>query len=170
MSAVGDTAGTWEDVIDVRIETFDAMHMACIRNVGSRSNVDASFSALFHWAESVQAPTGRLLTLSFHRPDAGRLRRWYWKAGVELFTHALPIPGIVLETLGLGRYAVHRLGGPHEGISDAYRRMFREWLPDSGQVVAKRPCMELYRNMPQEVPEGRLITDLCVPLRQPGGG
>ena len=170
MSAVADTAGTWEDVIDVRIENFDAMHMACIRNVGSRSNVDASFSALFHWAESVQAPTGRLLTLSFHRPDTGRLRRWYWKAGVELFTHALPIPGIGLETLGLGRYAVHRLVGPHEGISDAYRRMFREWLPDSGQVVAKRPCMELYRNMPQEVPEGRLITDLCVPLRQPGGG
>ena len=164
------TDGTEDDAIEVRIETFEAMHMACIRNVGPRSQVGPCFRALFLWAESVQAPTGRLLTLSFHRPDAERPRRWYWKAGVELFTHALPTPGIVLETLGMGRYAVHHLVGPHKGIPEAYRRLFQEWLPGSGEVVAKRPCMELYRNTLREVPESRLITDLCVPLREPGAG
>ena len=103
---------------------------------------------LFRWSASVGAPTGPVLTLSFHRADTAP-------------------PGIELEAVGAGRHAVYRLAGSHEGIAAAYRRLFEEWLPTSGEVAAQRPCMELYRTMPREVPAGRLITDLCVPLQEP---
>ena len=87
-----------------------------------------------------------------------------------MFTHAVPPPGIVLETVDLGRCAVHRLVGPHEGIAQAYRRLFQHWLPVSGEALARRACAEWYRNTPAEVPAGHLITDLCVPLREPRAG
>ena len=122
---------------------------------------------MFRWAASLKVPTGRVLTLSFRRPEAAPTQRWYWKAGVELFTHESPPPGIEIDTLGAGRYAVHRFVGPHEEIGEAYPRLFDEWLPASGETVAERPCMELYRNMPAEVAAARLITDLCVPLLDP---
>lgn len=78
-----------------------------------------------------------------------------------------PPPGIEFDTLDAGRHAVHRLVGPHEEIGEAYRRLFEEWLPASGETVAGRPCMELYRNTVAEVVAKRLITDLCVPLLEP---
>ena len=122
---------------------------------------------LFRWAATLGAPTGRVLTLSFQQTDATPAQRWYWKAGVEMFTHERPPPGIEFDTLGAGRHAVHRLVGPYEKIDEAYRRLFEEWLPASGETVAERPCMELYRNTPAEVTARRLITDLCVPLLEP---
>lgn len=153
--------------IDVRIATFEPIRVACIRDVGAWPDVRPCLQQLFRWAATLGAPTGRVLTLSFQRPDAPPSQRWYWKAGVEMFTHERPPPGIEIDTLGAGRHAVHRLVGPHEEIGEAYRRLFEEWLPASSETVAERPCMELYRNTPEEVIAKRLITDLCVPLLEP---
>ena len=145
------------------------MRVACIREAGPVSEVQPCFERLLKWAALIEVPTGRMLTLSFQRP--GKLpRRWYWKVAVELFTHERPPPGIELDAVDGGRHAVYRLVGPHEGIGAAYRRLFDEWLPGNGEVVAKRPCMELYRNTPSETAPENLITDLCVPLRKRKAG
>ena len=74
-------------------------------------------------------------------------------------------PGIVLGPVGGGRYAVYRLTGPYDGIAGAYRWLFEEWLPGSGEKRADGPCMELYRHAQTDRPPEKLVTDLCVPLR-----
>ena len=84
---------------------------------------------------------------------------------VELHTHEAPLPGIVLGAVGEGRFAVYRLKGPYEGIGPAYRKLFSEWLPGSGESMDDRPCMEIYRNSAMDTPAESLSTDLCVPLR-----
>ena len=155
--------------IDVQIKNLAVMRVACIREVGPLSEVRPCFERVFRWAAVIEAPTGRLLTLSFHRPEESP-RRWYWKVAVEIFTHEPPPPGIELDAVDAGRYAVFRLVGPHEGIGQAYRRLFGEWVPGSGEVVAQRPCMELYRNTPGETAPEHLVTDLCVPLQTPRVG
>ena len=153
--------------IDVRIATFEPMRVACIRDVGAWPDVRRCLQRLLRWAATLDAPTGRMLTLSFERTEEVPAQRWYWNAGVEMFTHERPPPGIEFDTLGAGRHAVHRLVGPQDEIGEAYRRLFEEWLPGSGETVAERPCMELYRNTVAEVVAKRLITDLCVPLLEP---
>jgi len=152
------------EAIDVQIRNLAAIRVASIREVGPLSEVRPCFERLFRWAGVIQAPTGRLLTLSFHRPGASP-RRWYWKVAVELYTHERPPPGIELDAVDAGRYAMYRLVGPHEGIGPAYRRLFDEWVAGSGEIVAQRPCMELYRNTPGETAPEHLVTDLCVPVQ-----
>ena len=145
------------------------MRVACIRDVGARSHVEPCFERLFRWAAMIEAPTGRLLSLSFQRSGEPP-RRWYWKVAVELLTHERPPAGIELDGNKAGRYGVYRLVGPHEGIARAYRRLFDEWLPGSGEIVAPRPCMELYRQTPRETAATQPVTDLCVPLQRPPAG
>jgi len=145
------------------------MRVACICEVGPLSNVRACLRRLFSWAGSVGAPTGRVLTLSFQLTDSAPGQRWYWKAAVELVTRELPPPDIELEALGGGRHAVHRLVGPYERIGETYRRLFEDWLPESGETAAESPCMEFYRNSPAKLVATQLITDLCVPLQEPPG-
>ena len=145
------------------------MRVACIREAGPVSEVQPCFERLLKWAALIEVPTGRMLTLSFQRPGRSP-RRWYWKVAVELFTHERPPPGIELDAVDGGRHAVYRLLGPHEGIGKAYRRLFDEWLTGSGEVVAQRPCMELYRNTPWETAPENLVRDLCVPLRKRRAG
>ena len=157
--------------MQVHIDEFTPIHVARVRHVGPYRQAAFSFERLFKWAASVGAPTGRVLTLSYDNPDKVAPERLRSDACVELRTDALPPPGIGLGPVGGGRYAVYRLKGPYEGIGDAYRRLFEEWLPGSGEAADARPCVELYRNTPLETAPEHLITDLCVPLRQaPGGG
>jgi AraC family transcriptional regulator len=77
---------------------------------------------------------------------------------------ALPVE-FRLETVRGGRYAVHALRGPYNGIHDAFRRLFGKWLPTSGEEIDDRPCLELHMSRPTEVPESERLTKVCVPLR-----
>ena len=45
-----------------------------------------------------------------------------------------------------------RRRGAYEGIADASRRLFTRWLPQSGEAIDDRPCMEIYRNTPGDRP------------------
>ena len=166
---MADTDPERGEAIDVQVGNLPAVRVACIREVGPLAEVWPCFERLLKWAALTEVPTGRLLTLSFHRPGKSP-RRWYWKVAVELFTHEPPPPEIELDEIHGGRHAMYRLVGPHEGIGQAYRRLFDEWLPGSGEAVAQRPCMELFRSAPWEKEAEHLVTDLCVPLLTPRAG
>ena len=156
--------------MDVRIETLKPIHVARIRHVGHYSEVGACFERLFRWAASIGVPTGRVLTLSYDNPENVAPDRLRSDACVELRSSEEPPPGVTLGPVGGGRYAVCRLEGPYEGISGAYRRLFEEWLPASGETADGRPCMELYRRTQADTPPEQLVTDLCVPLRETATG
>ena len=150
--------------MDVRIKMLDPIHVARVRHVGAYEDVGPCFDRLFRWAESIGVPTGRVLTLSWDNPEAVAREELRWDACVELRAAEEPPPGISLGPVGGGSYAVYRLAGPYDGIARAYGRLLEEWLPGSGETMADRPCMELYRNTPLETPADRLVTDIHVPL------
>ena len=150
--------------MDVRIETVGPIRVARIRHVGPYTEVGPCFERLFRWAASIGAPTGRVLTLSYDDPGSVAEDRLRSDACVELRTGEEPPPGIELGPVGGGRYAVYRLIGPYDGIAEAYRRLFEEWLPGSGESMADGPCIELYRHAQTDRPPEKLVTDLCVPL------
>ena len=151
--------------MDVRIETVGPIHVARIRHVGPYTEVGACFERLFRWAASIGAPTGRVLTLSWDDPERVPADRQRTDACVELRTAEEPLPGIVLGSVGGGRYAIYRLVGASAGIAKAYGRLLGEWLPGSGESMEEGPCMEIYRTSQGDTPPEKLVTDLCVPLR-----
>jgi AraC family transcriptional regulator len=63
-----------------------------------------------------------------------------------------------------GKYAVTHFEGASAGLSEAWDTFFTAWLPGSGYQPEDRPCLELYRNDPQRLPD-RLRCDLCIPIR-----
>ena len=152
--------------MDVRIETLTAIHVARIRHVGPYTEVGPCFERLFTWAARVGVPTGRILTLSYDDPDTVAPEQLCSNACVEVRTDAMPPPDIAMGSVGAGRYAIVRLQGPYAGIAEVYRRLFREWLPQSGETVDDRPCMELYHNTLLGTSPEHLVTDVCLPLRQ----
>ena len=156
--------------MDVRIETLAPIHVARIRHVGPYDGVGPCFERLFRWAGGLGVPTGRVLTLSWYNPDTGAPDKRRSDACVELRSTEEPPPGIVLGPVGGGRYAIHRLTGPYEGIAGAYSRLFEDWLPASGEAMADGPCMALYRHAQADSPPEKLETDLCVPLRALAAG
>lgn len=67
--------------------------------------------------------------------------------------------------LPAGRCAVLRYRGPYASMHAAYRWLFGQWLPSSGQQPADHPIYEDYLNDPRQVAPADLLTDIHLPLR-----
>lgn len=149
----------------VRIETLAAIRVARIRHVGPYEEIGPCFERLFGWAADSGSGIGRVLSLSYDNPDTTRAEELRSDACIEVQGAVAPRDGIVLETVGGGRYAIHAYRGPYRGLRKAYRRLFEAWLPGSGEEADDRPCMEIYRNSPLDTPAVQLVTEICLPLR-----
>ena len=152
--------------MEVRIETFDDIKVARVRHVGHYGEVSQCFERLFEWVAAMGVQPGRVLTLSHDDPDDIAIESLRSDACVELHTDASPPPGISIDKLGAGRYAIYTYRGPYDSLGDAYKRLFETWLPQSGEEVDDRPCMEIYRNNPRDTAPDELLTDVCLPLRE----
>ena len=155
---------TGEISMDVRIETFDAIKVGRVRHVGPYNDVGPCFMRLFEWAETIGARPGRCFSISHDNPEAVAPESLRSDACVELHIDASPPPGISLDSVGAGRYAVYTHCGPYDGIANAYQRLFSSWLPGSGEEIDDRPCMEMYLNSPFDTAPSELLTELCLPL------
>ncbi len=69
-----------------------------------------------------------------------------------------------LDTLLAGRYAIYTHRGSYDGVPEAFRRLFELWLPESGEEIDDRACMEIFHNSPLDTRPDELLTDLCLPL------
>jgi len=63
-----------------------------------------------------------------------------------------------------GRVAVALYKGPYDGIPAAWSAAYGDWLPGSGETLADRVPFERYLNMPGEVPDDALLTEIVIPL------
>ena len=64
-----------------------------------------------------------------------------------------------------GRCAVARHSGSLDSLPQTVWRMFREWLPASGETMRDAPVFFHYLNFVNDVPEHELQTDIYLPLK-----
>ncbi len=64
-----------------------------------------------------------------------------------------------------GRYACMRFEGRSAEIEAVWRRLMRDWLPDSGLQLDSRPCFEHYPvGAKFDAATGVFDCDLCIPV------
>ena len=154
--------------MEICIKTLGATKVARVRHIGPYNEVGPSFERLFAWAVAIGARPGRVISISYDNPESVAPESLRSDACLELETDASPPPGISMDSIGAGRWAVYTHRGPYDGIADAYRRMFGSWLPGSGEEIDDRPCMECYHNSaarnrtrgPADRPVPALATDI----------
>ena len=64
-----------------------------------------------------------------------------------------------------GKFGVARFEIAPARIAEAWRVVMGGWLPDSGYQPDNRLCYEIARNDPREHPEGKIVLDICIPVR-----
>ncbi len=159
------TGGT---CMDVRIETLPDRFCVCLRHVGPLSNLPAAFHQIISWVAKTGrfTPATTVIGLAYDDVRSVPAAELRYDVCVTIPESDDPLPdGFRYERVGGGRWAIHTLRGPYGGMLDAFQRLFCRWLPESGEELDDRPCMEIYLNDAGEVPESELLTDLCIPLR-----
>lgn len=153
--------------MDVTIERFPAEPAILLRHVGPYDRVVGAYrrmDRLFDDAGLRHAGT-KVMGLSYDDPDTVPLQSLRYDV---CFTTPKLVPdlpeGFRSEMLPGGRYAVTVHEGSYSGFADAFQRLFGLWLPESGDRLGARGCIEWYLNDPMNTPEADLRTKLCIPL------
>ena len=68
------------------------------------------------------------------------------------------------QPLAPGRYAVFTHIGPYTTLHQAWRAIYKDWLPSSGTTLRDAPPMELCIKNPQTAPPEKLHTEIWLPV------
>jgi AraC family transcriptional regulator len=98
--------------------------------------------------------------------DPGRVaaESMRYEAGVTVDADVRCPAGLQRGVLAGGRYAVFCYRGPYRDIGHAFDVVWTRWVARADVSVRPAPCLEIYVNGGQGLPEPELLTDLCVPV------
>ncbi len=148
----------------VSVEILPARRLLATRHVGAYDGLDSAFARLSAWAAARRLPT--VSSVAIYLNDC-------FDVPVDslLTDVCLEVPDDTtgegdVRTTGLagGRHAVLHHQGPYAELGTAYRWLYAEWLPRSGEEIADRPAFDVYLNDPRQLPPAQWRTDLCLPL------
>lgn len=154
-------------VFPIEIQTQPARRLAALHHQGAYTDIGKAFeqvSAVFTSRGLWEHATG-MIGVYYDDPDAVPEADLKSVAGVVVGDELAMAPPLEDVRLPEGRYAIMHYKGPYSGLAAAYRHMYGEWLPKSGEDTGDHPPFEIYLNSPAEVAPDELLTDVCVPLR-----
>lgn len=151
----------------VSIADRPPIRLAALPHQGSYMEIGTAFDRLMAWAapRGLLGPATRSFGIYYDDPNAVPVARLRSDATVSIpdTTAAVDAPARIVDLAG-GRHAVLRHRGPYAELENAYRWLYKEWLPASGEEPDDRPCFEEYLNNPRELPPAEWLTDICLPL------
>jgi AraC family transcriptional regulator len=153
-------------MFDVTIRAEPETVAAALMHRGAYPRIGETFARLdgLLREQGLIPRTGPAVAVYYDDPSAVPVDELRAHAGMSV-PASLTLPA-VLDRLVLpaGRSAVLVLKGPYSGLPAAWAYLYREWLPRSGEALADRAPWERYLNMPGEVPDSALLTEILVPL------
>ena len=153
---------------DVSIRELQPVRLTALRHAGSYLEIGTTFERLFAWAvgRGLMGPRTRAIGVYYDDPDGTPAQALRSDAGISVDPDVALDNGLrILEVPG-GRHAVLHHKGPYAELNKAYRWLYREWLPKSGEQCADRPIFEEYLNNPRTLPPEQWMTDICLPLAE----
>jgi AraC family transcriptional regulator len=153
---------------DVTIRELQPVRLAALRHTGPYLDIGTTFERLFAWAagRGLMGPQTRAIGVYYDDPDGTSAEALRSDAGLAVEAGSALDNGLRIVEVPGGRHAVLHHQGPYAELNKAYRWLYREWLPTSGEQCADRPIFEEYLNNPRTLPPERWLTDICLPLAE----
>jgi AraC family transcriptional regulator len=156
---------------EVTLRREPALRLAAIAHRGPYGQIGTVFDRLMAWAGARRliGPGTRFLGLYHDDPASVPARALRAEACVTLPEGAPAGDGTHLVELPPGRVAVLVFKGPYAELEGAYRHLYRDWLPASGEEPDDQPVREEYLNDCRSLPPAEWLTAVMLPLRaRPG--
>lgn len=150
----------------VTIKTLSPVHLLTLPHRGPYIEIGAAFERLFALAggRGLMGPETRSLGVYYDDPAAVPAAQLRSAAGVTVPAGTTAEGSAGTIDLAGGRHAVLTHQGPYAELENAYRWLYKAWLPQSGEEPADRPIFEEYLNDPRTLPPKEWLTAVCLPL------
>ena len=152
----------------VEVKDLPELNVAYVRHIGPYSGIPEAFERLARWA----GPRGLLgtpgaVTLGVYHdcPETTEAAKLRSSACLTVPPDTAVSGDVNLMTIPGGTYAVARFEILSHQFGEAWETFMGDWFPSSGYQPDDRMCYEIYRQDPQNHPEGKFVVDICEPVR-----
>jgi len=156
----------------VEVQQMDPRNVAYVRHVGPYAGDAGLFERLFGklmaWAgprDLLRSPDMELLAVYHDDPGVTDEEKLRMSICLKV-PQGTEVSGEVGNmTIAGGKYAVGRFEIHTDQYPQAWAAMMGGWLPESGYQPDDHPCFERYIKSPDDHPEGKCVTDICIPVK-----
>lgn len=154
---------------NVSVKKTAPLHLLYIpsRHGYDPESTKAAWVRLFQWINARQLLTSetRLIGISFDDPEITPPHRCRYFACLAMPPEQKGDKLVNIFDFPEHLCAVARITCPGVAqIQQAYRLLYRAWLPDSGFFMADLPPYEIIYDAPDVTPGGQYVFDLCIPV------
>ncbi len=153
---------------DVAIRTMPSLHLAYFtsRKGYETTAVKEVWMTLFNWAGSrnIDFREQKLIAISYDDPEITPPAKCRYQACLTIPPEIKADSRANLMDIPEYLTAVCRLACDVHEFPLAYRALYRDWLPDSGFMLADLPPYEIVYNAPDVDPTSKYVFDLCIPV------
>ncbi|NKE44507.1 helix-turn-helix domain-containing protein [Roseomonas frigidaquae] len=155
------------EMFDITIRTEPPLRLASVAHRGAYTGIGTAFDRLKAWARArgLEGPETRWIALYHDDPSSVAERDLRAEAGITVPEGVEASEGVTLQMLPATRLAVLTFRGPYAELERAYRWLYRDWLPSSGEEPADQPAREEYLNDCRGLPPSDWLTAVMLPLR-----
>lgn len=149
------------------IDDLNVIYLSLNQTDRSQESYDRSWRELKDYVaeNNLSHPEGKYLSFSFDNPEitSPLLCRYY----VCYITKDKVKPSGIFGTMNIkgGTYAIFRLNGAYEELTNLYRSIYNKWLPDHKEYKLRDTnAFQLYIKQPENDDDKEFITDVYIPV------
>ncbi len=152
--------------MEIQIEAIKPMRVLYLRHVGAYEECHHAWKKLFVWAGKNGFVDEHTISIgaSYDDPEAVPAEKLRYDACIVIDKEFEGEGEFKVMTLGGGKYAKHIHVGSLGKIKDCFQKMIRDEIPQRNLKMREGPCLEIYLDDPEDVPEEKCQTQLCVPV------
>lgn len=157
-----------ESIMRPEIRNIEALKILFVRRTGRYDQAAGqAFGALFQFAgpRGLLGPATRLIGISHDDPDVTAETKLRYDACLTVDVEVKPEGDIGVKIIAGGKYAVFVHQGPYQLFTNTYERIYKGWLPGSGERLRDDPCFEVYLNDPNQTKPEKLLTEIWLPIQ-----
>lgn len=155
------------NTMKIDIKTLPTTRIAAVKHRGDPERLQFSLATLITWANANQLKMipGEAFGIAYNDPDQVPAEEFKFDIGIKVSDkQAINDQNVCEMTLEQGRFAVARHLGSLRDVGNTVKKLYLQWLPESGESLRDHPVVFQYHNFETDVPESALITDICLPI------
>lgn len=153
--------------MEVVIEKLPDIRVAAVREIGPyATSVPQAWSQLSLWIAKNDLLSQNSIFLGLrHDPTTTPEDQLRYDAAVSI-SEEINSSGIARELyVPGGEFAMYTHNGSYDTVSDAWNKLYWEWLPSSGRTPADQPNIEIYLSDTTFSADKEILTRLLLPLQ-----
>ena len=155
-----------ENPVNVTVKEIEPLTVAFVRHTGPYAKCHEAWKTLCSSPDVCKlfGPSTQFMGICYDDPDVTDADKIRYDACATVPNGTIFSGDINVQQIEGGKFATYVHKGSFDGLHDCYRRIYGEWLPQSGFEPKAAPSLEVYLTDPEKTPPEENLTEIRIPL------